>query len=150
MHEQQRQATGGTDCLVVETVDAFFAVLQRMSAHLSTTAAGLGLAYQQAHLVRTLREPVPMRECARGLGLDASNFTGLVDRLEAKGLVERRPDPEDRRVKLVALTGEGHALQARLETLLMAAPPLVAGLEPHEVATLRDLLRRALAAGPTP
>jgi DNA-binding MarR family transcriptional regulator len=45
---------------------------------------------------------------------DPSNITGLVDRLERLGLVERRPNPADRRSRLLALTSAGRRLRANL------------------------------------
>src|SRR5205823_3780422 len=73
----------------------------------------LGLSPMQAHTLRFLEHPVPMNELAETLWCDASNVTGIVDRLEARGLVERRPSPDDRRVKLLCLTDEGEALRDR-------------------------------------
>src|SRR2546423_15158611 len=60
----------------------------------------LALSPMQAHTLRFLEHPVPMNELAETLWCDASNGTGIVDRLEPRGLVERRPSPDDRRVKL--------------------------------------------------
>ncbi len=48
-----------------------------------------------------------MQELSVLLGCDASNVTGLVDRLEAQGLVARMTDPTDRRVKLICLSDKG-------------------------------------------
>src|SRR4051794_31663905 len=49
-------------------------------------------------------DPVPMRHLAQALACDNSNVTGIVDRLEARGLVERRAAPNDRRVKMLVVT----------------------------------------------
>jgi MarR family transcriptional regulator, organic hydroperoxide resistance regulator len=65
------------------------------------------------HLIEPER-PLPMGRLAATLGCDASNVTGLVDRLEARGLVQRRPAADDRRVKALQLTPEGSRLRARL------------------------------------
>src|SRR5919198_6325726 len=54
---------------------------------------------------------VPMSSLADTLLCDASNVTGIVDRLEARNLIERRAAPHDRRVKLLALTDEGTRLR---------------------------------------
>ena len=70
-----------------------------------------GLSIPQLDVLRRLRRgPSPMRRLAVQMNCEASNLTGLVDRLEARGLVERLPYPEDRRVKCVALTREGEEL----------------------------------------
>jgi DNA-binding MarR family transcriptional regulator len=71
--------------------------------------------------------------------------TGIVDRLEARGLVERQPDPADRRVKVAAATAEGRRVARSLrESLRFAREPL-AGLSEGERVALRDTLRRMLA-----
>src|SRR5213076_2988134 len=57
--------------------------------------------------------PVPMRELAQALACDNSNVTGIVDRLETRGLVERRAAPHDRRVKMLYVTAQGAELRAR-------------------------------------
>src|SRR5580704_11680280 len=84
-----------------EVLDLMFQVLGLLKAHFHTAIVEMGLTPQQAHALRTLdpTRPVPMRELAAGIMCDASTVTGIVDRLEARGLVERRPDPDDRRVK---------------------------------------------------
>ena len=69
-----------------------------------------------------------MRELAERLKSDPSNVTGLIDRLEARGLVERRPDPNDRRIKGLALTAAGARLRERLFARLYSAPRAVADL----------------------
>jgi len=65
------------------------------------------------HLIDPGR-PVPMGRLAETLGCDASNVTGLVDRLEARGLVQRRPSADDRRVKVIQLTPAGSRLRAQM------------------------------------
>src|SRR5215204_2554704 len=56
-------------------------------------------------------EGMPMRHLAGALHCDTSNVTGIVDRLEDRGLVERRTDPLDRRVKRLVLTEQGAELR---------------------------------------
>lgn len=143
-----RDASEAPDPVVSEAVDAFYAVFRRMNGYFGETAAGLDLTYQQAHLLRSLTRPTPMRGLARRLHLDASNLTGLVDRLEERGLVERRADLADRRVRQLALTREGERLRDELEGRLMARAPLVEGLGAADRERLRDLLRRVANEGP--
>ena len=72
--------------------------------------------------------------------------TGMVDRLETRGLVVRQPDAGDRRVKLVALTPEGRALRAKLLQLARRPPEaLVEHLDTEQLNTLNDLLAKACA-----
>jgi MarR family transcriptional regulator, organic hydroperoxide resistance regulator len=88
---------------------------------------------------------LPMSAVAELLFCDASNVTGMVDRLEARGLLERREDPADRRVKLIALTDEGASVRARVLERLYEAPEAIARLSRADQRALRDLLRRAVA-----
>lgn len=74
---------------------------------LTASAAEQGLTMTQAKVLILLRQPLPMRALAGLLACDASNITGLVDRLEAQGLVSRHLDPADRRVKNVVATEKG-------------------------------------------
>ena len=101
-------------------VQLFFA--QR--ANLPPLAAELELSPAQCHVLHLIEpgRPIPMGQLAETLACDASNVTGLVDRLESRGLVRRRPSAADRRVKVLDLTPTG----SRLRTLLldrMTAPP---------------------------
>src|SRR5690349_10319374 len=72
--------------------------------------------------------PIAMSELAGILGCDNSNVTGIVDRLEYRGLVERRPAEHDRRVKLLALTSTGVELREELDDRLHAPPAELANL----------------------
>ena len=88
--------------------------------------------------------PCAMSELAGALRCDNSNVTGIADRLEARGLVERRAADHDRRVKMLHLTDEGAELRERLWERLSRPPEPFAALSEDDAATLRDILRRAL------
>jgi DNA-binding MarR family transcriptional regulator len=88
--------------------------------------------------------PVPMSELAALLHCDNSNITGIIDRLEARGLVERRPYEHDRRVKHIVLTPLGGEHRARVREQMAAAPEAFKRLSAAEQRVLRDVLRRAL------
>lgn len=115
--------------------------------HRSLTAAlaELELTAVQAHALRLLEpeRPLAMSELADVLHCHASNVTGIVDRLEARGLVERRAG-RDRRVKTLALTEDGARLRERVVELLAAPPLEIAGLPAADQRALRDILARAL------
>ena len=83
---------------------------------------------------------------ARSLHCHDSNVTGLVDRLEQRGLIERRRNPKDRRVKLIALTKVGETFRGRLLERLFEPVPFIAVMTPQDKATLRDILLRATHA----
>jgi MarR family transcriptional regulator, organic hydroperoxide resistance regulator len=89
---------------------------------------------------------LPMSALAGMLACDASNVTGIVDRLEARGLIERREDPSDRRVKMLAVTPEGSRFRAKLGRRMAKPPAPITELSQADQRTLRDLLRRALEA----
>src|ERR1700674_4208747 len=100
----------------------------------------------QAMLLHQLDDPLPMNEVAGKLHCDPSNVTGIVDRLEGRGLIERQHLTKDRRVKHLALTAEGRRLRRRVETILWSAPGL-STLPAADQAALQDLLERSLASG---
>ena len=113
-------------------------------------AMELGMAPKQLGLIWRL-EPgssLSMREIGESLYCDASYVTDLVDRLEERGLIERRASPDDRRVTLIALTGEGERCRTKALELLYAPPEEFGALDDEELRALRDLLAKALAADP--
>src|SRR5438093_599352 len=118
-----------------------------VSAHFAAAVAEVDLAPAQARALHELdlERPISMRELAERLKSDPSNVTGLIDRLEGRGLVERRPDPRDRRIKGLALTAAGARLRERLFERLYSAPHSVAELSERDQRTLRDVLQRVLA-----
>jgi len=77
-------------------------------------------------------EPKPMSELAIALRCDNSNVTGIVDRLEDRGLVERRP------------AERGAQVRAGLAARLDEPPEALANLSPEDQLALRDIMRRAL------
>ena len=89
-------------------------------------------------------DPRPMHELAELLACDNSNVTGIIDRLEARGLVARQPFEQDRRVKHVVLTGQGEELRDRLLAQVGAPPAGFERLSAAEQRRLRDLLRRVV------
>jgi MarR family transcriptional regulator, organic hydroperoxide resistance regulator len=58
--------------------------------------------------------PLPMSRLADTLSCDASNVTGLIDRLESRGLLQRQPSTHDRRVKVLQLTPTGSRVRTQL------------------------------------
>jgi DNA-binding MarR family transcriptional regulator len=105
------------------------------------------LAPQQGMALRALYEPKPMGELAKFLFCDNSNVTGIVDRLEERGLVERRSAEHDRRVKLIELTEEGQRVRREIERRINEPPEAIASLPEADQLALRDILRRALESG---
>lgn len=88
---------------------------------------------------------------AQHLGIDRTMLTYLIDDLEAAGLVERKPDPADRRARRILLTEPGHQLVCALETRLRAAENALLGpLDDAERDVLRGLLHRLATREGTP
>lgn len=94
--------------------------------------------------------PHPMRMLAGELRCDASNVTWLADRLEERGLVERRTDPADRRVKTLALTDRGRTARGKIDAHLRVPPPALLTLSSAELRTLQHLLEKCVTADPAP
>ncbi len=92
--------------------------------------------------------PVPMRDLAASLCCDNSNVTGIVDRLEDRGLVQRQPCGHDRRVKMLAVTEEGARVRAQVKQRMEEAPEPLKRLSVEQQAALRDLMRAAADAEP--
>jgi DNA-binding MarR family transcriptional regulator len=135
------------DALTMEVVELIGDVVARYYEDYEDAAGEHALTGAQARLLSLLSlEPLPMRKLAQQLKCEPSNVTGIVDRLESRGLVERRPDPADRRVKLAAATEEGLRVARDLREGLRFAREPLAGLTAAERQSLRDLLRRMLAA----
>ncbi|MFF5367914.1 MarR family winged helix-turn-helix transcriptional regulator [Streptomyces sp. NPDC013187] len=133
------------DQLTLDVVELIGEVVARFHEDYESAAAEHALTGAQARLLSLLcLEPLPMRRLAQQLKCEPSNVTGIVDRLEARGLVERQPNPSDRRVKVAAATTEGRQVARSLrESLRFAREPL-AGLSEEERVALRDTLRRML------
>ncbi|WP_327260724.1 MarR family transcriptional regulator [Streptomyces sp. NBC_01232] len=108
----------------------------------AAAAAQHGLTSTQARVLAQLDGPVPMRGLATLLVCDASNVTGIVDRLEARELVRREPDPADRRVKNVVATDSGREVIRRVREEMQAMHGALDSLDEAESATLYALLGR--------
>ncbi|RII17294.1 HTH-type transcriptional repressor NicR [Streptomyces sp. YIM 130001] len=141
--------TPPTDPLTLEVVQLIGSVVARYYEEYEQAAAQHGLTGAQARVLGLLAlEPMPMRRIAAKLKCEPSNVTGIVDRLEARGLVERRPDPADRRVKLAAVTSAGGEAAGELRDGLDFARAPLASLSRDERYVLRGLLQRMLGLDP--
>ncbi|MCB5164860.1 MarR family transcriptional regulator [Streptomyces bambusae] len=136
-----------TDPLTLEVVELIGAVVARYHEEYEEAAASHQLTGAQARVLALLAfDPLPMRRIAQKLKCEPSNITGIVDRLEGRGLVERHPDPADRRVKLAVATEAGMQTAGQLRDALDFAREPLAGLSTAERTVLRDLLQRMLGA----
>jgi DNA-binding MarR family transcriptional regulator len=124
--------------------------ITRVSARLRRSSAErlapLGLTHAQARLLCTIaaaERPPRMSDIAAGLGIVPRSATTTVEALEAAGLVDRRPDPDDRRSVLVVLAANARAVVPQIEAARRtAADEVFAVLDAAERTTLVDLLDR--------
>ena len=107
-------------------------VVDRARSDFAAIAETLGLTALQARTVLWLEHHSAMRDLADHLACDASNVTGLADRLEKRGVVRRVPADGDRRVKQLELTPEGARLRARLVRRVAKGSTVTARLTPQE------------------
>ena len=135
-----------------EAWELLWEVMQANKPRFMALAQELRLSPVQLHTLRII-EPgveVPMSSLAGKLFCDASNVTGIVDRLEARDLIERRPADYDRRVKLLVLTAEGERVRAIAHEQMTQPPPEIAALPLEHKRALRDALRAAVAGATVP
>jgi DNA-binding MarR family transcriptional regulator len=102
-------------------------------------ATGLPFSRVRA-LHRIARGPITLRELAYAMGCDAPAATVAVNDLEERGLVERRADAEDRRVKIVSLTAEGKRAMSAMRQLSDRAPVAITGLPQGDLVELARIL----------
>jgi DNA-binding MarR family transcriptional regulator len=128
-----------------EIVEHLFALVDRLRVGFEATAAAFDLSVAQAKALRHVAAagPVPMRDLACRLRCDASNVTGIIDRLERRGLVERRASPADRRIKSLVATRKGDEVARALWIEVRARALTLMHLSDDERAMLVSLLRRA-------
>jgi DNA-binding MarR family transcriptional regulator len=110
-------------------------------------ALGFRLGGGRGKVLFQLRDgPVTLGQLAETNGVDAPYATLIVDKLEAHGLVERRPHPDDRRRKLVTLTAAGHKAIATADAILLRPPSSIRNLPAGDLGRLTGLLTRLLDA----
>src|SRR5271168_2318813 len=96
-------------------------------------------------LMRLSKEDgISMGDMARGIGVDPSYITALVDDLDVRGLARREPAPYDRRVKIIVLTDAGRAVADDIDKVLSVPPAAFSALSQSELRQLRDLLDKVV------
>ena len=92
-----------------------------------------------------LQEGIEQRTLQDRLGIASPTLTGIVDRLVERRMLERRPSPEDARVKQLYLTEQGQALHGELILIHERVQArLLHGFSPAEAALLRQWLQRVV------
>jgi DNA-binding MarR family transcriptional regulator len=128
-----------------EAWELLWKIMQANKPRVIELARELDFSPVQLHSLRLLEPGVetPMRALAQQLFCDPSNVTGIVDRLVARGLVERRESDTDRRVKIIRLTPAGQRIRAQVVERMSSPPPEIAALPAAQQRALRDALRAA-------
>ncbi|MFG1678164.1 MarR family winged helix-turn-helix transcriptional regulator [Micromonospora sp. NPDC049282] len=141
-------ATGDRATLAGETVRRLLHVAAALRHHQDEAIAELGLTPAAARALHELDpdHPLPARDLAERLGCDRSNVTGLADKLEQAGLVERRTDPTDRRQKTLVVTARGRQVRERVRQV-MSDSRLLDRLNATELVTLRELVWKVSDGG---
>ena len=123
-----------------------------MRDHMNPLFAAAGLQPGEFDVLATLRRsgapymlsPTKLYEAAM---ISSGGMTNRLDRLERAGFVARRPDPNDRRGKLIALTDAGkQVIDATIGRHVANEERLLAALTPKEQEQLNQLLRKLIAA----
>jgi DNA-binding MarR family transcriptional regulator len=121
-------------------------VARELSSALDRHLAPFDLTAQQAALLLfAARQRTSPSQLKERLGTDTAGMTRLLDRLEAKGLVTRRPHPDDRRAIILEPTEQGRALVPRLAAVFRRVNgQLLAGLDEERVTQLTTTLQHML------
>lgn len=129
-----------------EACEALVELMFSQKARVEHVAAEFELSAPQAGILWHLGEgpAVPMGMLATQMHCDPSNITGMVDKLEHRGLLRRAASTEDRRVKLLEITPAGLDIRSRFLAAVREPPPWLLALSSSDQCLLRDVARRAL------
>ena len=146
-----RDQKGGAAGESAELIDALAQTAFATMGGLTKIASDNDLSLTQLRVLAILRDRrLRMTDLVAYLGLEKSTLTGLIARAEARGLVTRAPNPDDKRAVDVMLSDQGRVLAAQLaEDLAKYLDPLVQSLDASEQSALRDLLTTALRGSAT-
>lgn len=101
--------------------------------------------YDYLKVIEAVKEPIRLTDLAEEMQVTKPSATTMVQRLELKGLVERRPSPEDARSKLVVLTAKAETgLEEESKIYQVMANTLESQLTEQEIDQLNLLLNKAL------
>ena len=117
---------------------------QRLSEFTAPALAPFGITGRELAVLMSIDDltPLSQQDVADRLGVDRTTMVTLIDGLEDKGLVVRRPDAEDRRRNVVVLTGRGQATMVEaVEAAEAAEQRFLTKLSAAEVASLKAALR---------
>jgi DNA-binding MarR family transcriptional regulator len=121
----------------------------RLRKCLSDEMAKVGLQLPQMGLMIILAKSGPMNQISLGdqMTIDKATMVKVLDAMEKTGIVRRKPDPGDRRVKLVELTPKGRALMPKMAHMReQIEAQFLSPLTKAEAAELRRLISKLISA----
>jgi len=123
--------------------------------HLEKVTAGIeemGLSKVMAQFLGAVYEspPGPTNQLATQFGVDPGWVTDIVDRLEARGEIVRRPSTDDRRVKILEVTRAGRLTFQAMEAIFATPPPELLGAPREDLLALVRIAERLSGAVPLP
>ncbi|MDH4099216.1 MAG: MarR family transcriptional regulator [Nitrospirota bacterium] len=125
--------------VVAEIIDDLRRVFQVTNEHSKRAQRETGVTGPQLWAIKTIAEfaPINVSELARRMYLHPATVVGIIDRLEASGLAERKRSRDDRRVVMVGLTAKGKELVAQSPEVAQGI--LVKGLERLSAGELTNI-----------
>jgi DNA-binding MarR family transcriptional regulator len=137
--------------VVQELSNLYFELFQRRRDRLESLMSEFRLTASQARTLALLNpdQAMTMREAARLAYLEPSNLTGVIDKLEARGLVKRSLATEDRRVKMVRVTRAGATMREQLYARIREPAPWMLALSQQDQRELLSILRKGIAFAQT-
>jgi DNA-binding MarR family transcriptional regulator len=132
-----------------DILDCFTLLVKRAGAAAHSISAQLGIAPPDLLALFKLDGPIPMKDLAQRMGVDASFVTAVADTLEKRGFIRREPGQRDRRVKNLVLTTDGATAKERMFRQLAEKLPWCYALSDTERECFLGLLRKMLDA-PSP
>ncbi len=145
------QEAGDAASLATRRLSYLFKQAERRMAELHVDAlAPFGIHARDLGVLLAIERsgPASQQQVAERMGVDRTTMVAIIDALEDKGIIARRPDTEDRRRNVIELTSTGKdVLRQATAASDRAEAALLASLSPAERKQLRSLLARVLATG---
>lgn len=142
-----RSASTGSTASAAQAWRAMRTLVFDLHDRRAQVSEALDLSFIRAKaLTRLVMGPLTMRELAGRLAIDPPYTTVVVDDLERRGLVQRSTSADDRRVKIVTITEAGAHAAGIVDEILSEPPPMLAALDPAELAQLNQILSRLVTA----
>jgi DNA-binding MarR family transcriptional regulator len=120
-----------------------------MEAEAPLLAANGLTMWEYVVLARLAREPAPSQlMLAREIGHDKTRLIALLDQLQRRGLIDRRPDPADRRSHTISITKQGRSAHASTQAAIrQMESEFLADLKPGQQRSLLTVLQRLAEPG---